>query len=42
MASNNMELKQRFDALKAYGLEADDPVRQKHGVRIQTRLMAVE
>ncbi len=29
-------------ALKAYGLEADDPSRQKHGVRIQARLMAVE
>jgi hypothetical protein len=29
-------------ALKAYGLEADGSTRQKHGVRIQTRLMAVE
>ena len=30
------------DALKAYGLEASDPVRQKNGIRVQARLLPME
>ncbi len=30
------------ETLKAFGLDASDPVRQKSGVRIQARLLAVE
>ena len=29
-------------ALKAYGLDASDPVRQKSGIRIQAQLLPVE
>src|SRR3954447_17625274 len=29
-------------ALKMYGLEASDPVRQKNGIRVQARLLPVE
>ena len=30
------------DALKVYGLEASEPVRQKNGIRVQARLLPVE
>ena len=30
------------NALKVYGLDASEPVRQKNGIRIQARLLPVE